>query len=1454
MIKFFLDLHARSSEFRDFALSSDWIRLLLAAIYPAVVSVDAATPDVELNSGPSALTFGGGDVIIRSLGGGSAPTPIVRASMVDSTASPQSTPPKGTPLRRASSFVLLTAQRPPQGPRTESTPAGLSQATISREGPTEEPHVLFEGFIQLITTVFMDQIFVRKEFPGFSLFLKVPPGFQEHQAYFETFILRKIILQVSKYIKHADKAICEPRILTNVARLSLHLTEAVFEGWFLNGEEDVIGFNGMLLEFLDRPDVERLKSVRLCSQAVSTVRSCFIRTILLKLSDLDSSQTTDAEAKKFMDKLAYWQMSILTCFNPDDEYLKLFWYQLYVKLVDNKPSVRTAAVNFMRVILVQKPTEGLSLIRSVISPDQKKLVREFEKLMEIDDDTFVEWVDKHRPALDTLFLGGMTKTWEEFVETENQKTLGSAKSQLAKRRDKLKTWFSENEANEKMLFNHEIGNSAWMKSIYTSEHFKYQRLVQDQQDDLAFLIPAWRKMERDLRRPGAVFSEPTPAKWKLDRTEGRNRMRLRLLPDYSPKEGNPASRKESSSSASQLGPGGRSTPSLTAGPASPKKSTFPPSPDRAADRGPSGRRGSEQSTSGFVAEDDFEMVDDPNDPNDEESFEDKNRKVMRRLEHGDQVQAAYNVSRITGLEACEGILIIGKDALYIMDNVFQCSNGDIVNVWQAPPEERDPFIQVVTGAKTMERRQNAGGREQESRHWRWQDVISISKRRFLFRDVAIEVFFTDGRSYLLTQINSNARNDLFSKMMVKAPHTSTASALPNPEDAWRLEVLKVVDEAPQGIGSKLGTLFNSAPWTPIMKRWQRGEVSNFHYLMMVNTLAGRTFNDLTQYPVFPWIIADYTSEDLDLDDPATFRDLSKPMGAQTQGRVPGYIETYSALRDIGQDPFHYGTHYSSAMIVSSYLIRLPPFVHSYLLVQGDKFDHADRLFQSIPQAWESASRKNRADVRELTPEFFCLPEFLTNINDYDFGERQSTGTKVDNVELPPWAKGDPKIFIAKHREALESPYVSENLHHWIDLVFGYKQQGEAAVKNLNVFHHLSYAGASDLDGIKDAKERAIKAGVIHNFGQTPHQVFPKPHPARENVQCPIRRLDTSVFSLRCLPNPLLESRERVSSLIYAPKLDRLLCASPLRLNLPPYDKYMEWGYSDHSVRFFYGDNRKLAGVFENLHIGQISCAVFADSKTLITAGEDCVISVYTIQTAANKPVEVTPKASLFGHKTPVTTIAVSKAFSTFVTVSSDGQALLWDMNQLGLIRKLPLVRPVEDAKINNITGEILLCSGPNVLLYSLNGALICDVNVCVDPDDYVHCCAFYEGAANEWLEDQLVFTGHRKGRVNVWRKGLVGARWTLEFLRSLDHVDHKGNKPGNTDASITCISPMPTCVYTGDDTGRVVSSCCLFLRSLAHLIACMLTRTTVRVELCRSRQVKDSCGIARCWKSQGERR
>jgi hypothetical protein len=118
-----------------------------------------------------------------------------------------------------------------------------------------------------------------------------------------------------------------------------------------------------------------------------------------------------------------------------------------------------------------------------------------------------------------------------------------------------------------------------------------------------------------------------------------------------------------------------------------------------------------------------------------------------------------------------------------------------------------------------------------------------------------------------------------------------------------------------------------------------------------------------------------------------------------------------------------------------------------------------------------------------------------NTNGFDLGVKTNK-ERLDDVVLPPWAKGDPAEFIRVHREALESEHVTRNLHHWIDLVFGYKQTGPEAVAAMNLFHHVSYEGAVNIDTIADPVHRQATIGMINNFGQTPRQIFKKPHPAR----------------------------------------------------------------------------------------------------------------------------------------------------------------------------------------------------------------------------------------------------------------------------------------------------------------------------------------------------------------------
>ncbi|XP_063788663.1 neurobeachin-like protein 1 isoform X2 [Pseudophryne corroboree] len=371
--------------------------------------------------------------------------------------------------------------------------------------------------------------------------------------------------------------------------------------------------------------------------------------------------------------------------------------------------------------------------------------------------------------------------------------------------------------------------------------------------------------------------------------------------------------------------------------------------------------------------------------------------------------------------------------------------------------------------------------------WLLSQVREIHLRRYNLRRSALEIFLIDQTNYFLN-FKKEVRNKVYSRIL--------SLRLPNLYGT----------RSPQELLKASG----------LTQKWVNRELSNFDYLIQLNTIAGRTYNDLAQYPVFPWVLQDYTSEELDLNNLAVFRDLSKPIGVVNERNAAAVRERYENFEDPSGkiDSFHYGTHYSNAAGVMHYLIRVEPFTTLHIQLQSGRFDCADRQFHSIPAMWQ-ALMDNPNDVKELIPEFFYFPEFLENKNGFDLGRLQISKERVNDVLLPKWAKS-PEDFIRKHRQALESECVSAHLHEWIDLIFGYKQRGPAAVEALNVFYYCSYEGAVDLDSISDEKERKAIEGMINNFGQTPCQLLKEPHPVRlsaEEVLLKQTKLDNATLNL-----------------------------------------------------------------------------------------------------------------------------------------------------------------------------------------------------------------------------------------------------------------------------------------------------------------------------------------------------
>ncbi|KAM6290639.1 neurobeachin isoform 2-T2 [Porphyrio hochstetteri] len=360
--------------------------------------------------------------------------------------------------------------------------------------------------------------------------------------------------------------------------------------------------------------------------------------------------------------------------------------------------------------------------------------------------------------------------------------------------------------------------------------------------------------------------------------------------------------------------------------------------------------------------------------------------------------------------------------------------------------------------------------------WMFSEIRAVFSRRYLLQNTALEVFMANRTS-----------------VMFNFPDQAT--------------VKKVVYSLPRvGVGTSYGLpqarrislatprqLYKSSNMT---QRWQRREISNFEYLMFLNTIAGRTYNDLNQYPVFPWVLTNYESEELDLTLPGNFRDLSKPIGALNPKRAVFYAERYETWEDDQTPPYHYNTHYSTSTSTLAWLVRIEPFTTFFLNANDGKFDHPDRTFSSVARSWRN-SQRDTSDVKELIPEFYYLPEMFVNSNGYNLGIREDE-VVVNDVDLPPWAK-KPEDFVRINRMALESEFVSCQLHQWIDLIFGYKQRGPEAVRALNVFHYLTYEGSVNLDSITDPVLREAMEAQIQNFGQTPSQLLIEPHPPRSSA-------------------------------------------------------------------------------------------------------------------------------------------------------------------------------------------------------------------------------------------------------------------------------------------------------------------------------------------------------------------
>ena len=340
------------------------------------------------------------------------------------------------------------------------------------------------------------------------------------------------------------------------------------------------------------------------------------------------------------------------------------------------------------------------------------------------------------------------------------------------------------------------------------------------------------------------------------------------------------------------------------------------------------------------------------------------------------------------------------------------------------------------------------------------NLVSVKELKYKLIDTSVELEFGNGKILFLQFASSKDRETFTKALTLNNCISSMNSSLP--------------------------------PLQRVTELWRTWKVSNFDYLMYLNAIAGRSINDIGQYPILPWTVSDMSSVTLDLTNPSNFRSLGEPIASVNEAKLAQAKER--ALQMPVNERFLFGSFYSNPAFVLYFLLRRYPECH--LRLHGGHFDHTARLFTSLKGAWEAVAESGSATM-ELIPEFY---------SDFDNAAGWLMNppgmTDIPGVKLPEWATS-PKDFVVKMRCALESLVISEKLNEWIDLVFGAKSRGkQICFDHNNLFHPVCYLTDVTGDLAQYCRENDLRKEVVllqsQEFGHVPLQLFTSElHPKRD---------------------------------------------------------------------------------------------------------------------------------------------------------------------------------------------------------------------------------------------------------------------------------------------------------------------------------------------------------------------
>ena len=358
----------------------------------------------------------------------------------------------------------------------------------------------------------------------------------------------------------------------------------------------------------------------------------------------------------------------------------------------------------------------------------------------------------------------------------------------------------------------------------------------------------------------------------------------------------------------------------------------------------------------------------------------------------------------------------------------------------------------------------------------FNEIKEIIIRRFCLKYIGYEIFLKDGRSYLFNFFKTEEANEFSNYIQSKN------------KDLIINDPINYFDKK------------------DYKTKFKKGEINNFQYLLLLNKFSTRTYNNNSQYLVFPTIYMNLKKNIL--------RDLSKAVCLNKED--PEELIKYKMNFDLLK--CHFNTHYSTSAYVFYYLVRLIPYTYLLIDFQSGKFDVPERIFSNYNNY--NAALLTSSENRELIPEFFHNYEFCLNLNYNNIGKLYTGNILINHFNSNKYKTS--VEFIINHRKYLDN---NVNIVPWINNVFGCNQINDSK-EIMNIFPLYSYEQFNDFDKeineikkeLKDKENLYIEIYdtvrsklAILDLGITPMQLFKVSHPEKTNLNSNNSMIDLNTF-------------------------------------------------------------------------------------------------------------------------------------------------------------------------------------------------------------------------------------------------------------------------------------------------------------------------------------------------------